>query len=65
MKKYKVDVHFIQTIEVKAGSSKVALRKAIKLADPNKGFNDINSQIIYERFNFNGYNKEVINERDK
>ena len=64
MKKYKVDVHFIQTIEVEARNIKSALNKAIKLSNPNNGFNDINSQIIFERYNFNGYNKEIINKRN-
>lgn len=62
MKKYKVDVHFIQTVEVEACNPKSALNKAIKIANPKNGFNDINSEIIYKRFNFNGYGTEIINE---
>ena len=62
MKKYKVDVHFIQTVEVEAHNAKSACNKAIKLANPKNGFNDVNSQVIFKRYNFKGYGTETINE---
>lgn len=52
MKKYNVEVHFIQNIEVEASNLKSAFNKAIKLANPKNGFNDINAKIIYKRINF-------------